>query len=154
MNIQVVQNPEGEAAGFVKAWVTSQFFSEWVKPIFEPAVKKYFLENDIPLKALRNLNNAPAYPPNYKDILDKFKFIKILYLSHNTTPILHPMDQQVASNFKKLYIKHLFCQCFELIKKANLIIREFWKEQYNIDNCLKIMDVAWQGVTRRMLNFA
>lgn len=67
------------------------------------------------MQALLVLDNAPAHPPNLEDdILEEFKFIKVLYLPPNTTPILQPMDQQVISNFKKLYTKHLFWRCFEM----------------------------------------
>ena len=138
-----------------KAWVTRQFFTEWVNLVFGPAVKKYLLEQNLPLKCLLILDNAPAHPPGLEeDILDEFKFIKVLYLPPNTTPILQPMDQQVISNFKKLYTKHLFQRCFEVTENTNLTLREFWKEHYNIVICLKIIDIAWQGVTRRTLNSA
>ncbi|UYV84127.1 hypothetical protein LAZ67_X001268 [Cordylochernes scorpioides] len=46
------------------------------------------------------LDNAPAHPPNLEDdILEELKFIKVLYLSPNTTPILQPMDQQSYREF-------------------------------------------------------
>ena len=77
-----------------------------------------------------------------------------MYLPPNTTPILQPMDQQVISNFKKLFTKHLFQRCFEVTGSTNLTLREFWKEHYNIVICLRIIDTAWQGVTRRTLNSA
>ncbi|XP_014790984.1 tigger transposable element-derived protein 1-like [Octopus bimaculoides] len=139
----------------IKTWVTRQFFSEWVNLVFGPGVKKYLLENSLPLKALLILDNAPAPPSSLEDdILDEFKFIKVLYLSRNTTPILQPMDQQVISNFKKLYTKNLFSLCFEVTENTSLTLREFLKKHYNIVNCLKIIDMAWQDVTRRTLNSA
>ncbi|GBM85363.1 hypothetical protein AVEN_91068-1 [Araneus ventricosus] len=47
------------------------------------------------MQALLVLDNAPAHPPNLEDdILEEFKFIKVLYLPPNTTPILQPMDRQ------------------------------------------------------------
>uniref|UniRef100_UPI00358F0D9F tigger transposable element-derived protein 1-like isoform X2 n=1 Tax=Myxine glutinosa TaxID=7769 RepID=UPI00358F0D9F len=138
-----------------KAWVTRQFFVEWVNLVFGPAIKKYLLENNLPLQALLVLDNAPAHPPNLEDdILEEFKYIKVLYLPANTTPILQPMDQQVISNFKKLFTKHLFRRCFEDTESTNLTLREFWKDHYNIVTCLRIIDMAWQGVTRRTLNSA
>lgn len=107
------------------------------------------------MKCLLILDNAPAHPPGLEDdILDKFKFIKVLYLLPNTTSILQPIDQQVISNFKKLYTKHLFKRCFKVTENTNLTLREFWKEHYNIVICLEIIDLAWQGVTRRTLNFS
>ncbi|GIY54166.1 hypothetical protein CDAR_446231 [Caerostris darwini] len=78
-----------------KAWVTRKFFVEWVNLVFGPTVKKYLQENNLPVQALLILNNAPAHPPNLEDdILEELKFIKVLYLPPNTTPILQPMDQQ------------------------------------------------------------
>ncbi|XP_066231909.1 zinc finger MYM-type protein 6 isoform X4 [Saccopteryx leptura] len=138
-----------------KAWVTRELFVQWVNLVFGPAVKKYLLENNLPLQALLVLDKAPAHPPNLtEDILDEFKFIKVLYLPPNTTPILQPMDQQVISNFKKLFTKQLFQRCFEVMESTNLTLREFWKEHYNIVTCLGIIDMAWQGVTRKTLNSA
>ncbi|GFT23652.1 tigger transposable element-derived protein 1 [Nephila pilipes] len=55
------------------------------------------------------------------------------------------MDQQVISNFKKLFTKHLFKRCFEVTENANLTLREFWKNHHNIVICLKLTDIAWQG---------
>ncbi len=48
----------------------------------------------------------------------------------------------------------MFRRCFEVTENTNLTLREFWKEHYNIVNCLKIIDMAWQSVTRRTLNSA
>ncbi|XP_064110427.1 tigger transposable element-derived protein 1-like [Macrobrachium nipponense] len=138
-----------------RAWVTRQFFTDWVNLVFGPAVKTYLQENKLTMKALLILDNAPAHPPGLEDdILEEFQFIKVLYLPPNTTSILQPMDQQVISNFKKLYTKHLFRHCFEVTENTNLTQREFWKDHYNIVICLRIIDLAWQGVTRRTLNSA
>ncbi|XP_066108720.1 tigger transposable element-derived protein 1-like [Saccopteryx bilineata] len=132
-----------------------QFFIEWVNLIFGPAVKKYLQENKLPMKALLILENAPAHPPGFEDdILYEFKFVKVLYLPPNTTSILQPMDQQVISNIKKLYTKHLFSRCFEVTENTILTLREFWKDHYNIMICLHIIDLAWQEVIRRTLNSA
>ncbi|GFS43338.1 tigger transposable element-derived protein 1 [Nephila pilipes] len=61
------------------------------------------------------------------------------------------MDQQVISNFKKFFTKHLFKRCFEVTENTNLTLREFWKNHYNIVICPKLIDIAWQGVTKRTL---
>ena len=138
-----------------KAWVTRQFFVDWVNLVFGPSVKKYLLENNLPLQALLVLDNAPAHPPNLEDdILEEFSFINVLYLPPNTTPLLQPMDQQVIANFKKLFTKHVFRRCFDVTENTNLTLREFWKEHYNIVICLRFIDIAWQYVTRRTLNSA
>ncbi|GFT45982.1 tigger transposable element-derived protein 1 [Nephila pilipes] len=136
-----------------KAWVTRQFFIEWMNIVFGPSVKKYLIDNGLPLKCVLLLDNAPAHPPGLEDdLLDDFKFIKIVYLPPNTASTLQPKDQQVISNFKKLFMKHLFKRCFEVTENTNLTLREFWKNHYNIVICLKLIDIAWQGVTKRTLN--
>ncbi|GBN78808.1 hypothetical protein AVEN_168226-1 [Araneus ventricosus] len=92
-----------------KAWVTRQFFVQWVNLVFGPSVKKYLQENNLPMQAPLVLDNAPAHPPNLEDdILEEFKFIKVLYLPPNTTPILQPMDQQ-----KKLWPESVAESTFE-----------------------------------------
>ncbi|GFU35122.1 tigger transposable element-derived protein 1 [Nephila pilipes] len=118
-------------------------------------LKEKLQEKNLPVQALLILDNAPAHPPNLEDdILEEFKFIKVLYLPPNTTPILQPMDQQVISNFKKLYSKHLFRRCFEVTATTNLTLREFWKDHFNTAICLKIIDQAWLGITTRTLTSA
>ena len=122
------------------------------KLVFRSCRKKYLEENKLPLKCLLVLDNAPAHPPGLEDdILPEFSFIKVLYLPPNTTPLLQPMGQQVISNFKKLYTKHLFKRCFEITESTNFTLSEFWKEHFDIVRCLKIIDFAWQ-VSRRTLN--
>lgn len=102
-----------------KAWVTRQFFVEWVNLVFGPAVKKFLEENDLPMKCLLIIDNAPAHPSGLEDdILEEFSFIKVLFLPPNTTPLLQPMDQQVISNLKKLYTKHMFKQCSDITEYA------------------------------------
>ncbi|XP_068203572.1 tigger transposable element-derived protein 1-like [Palaemon carinicauda] len=82
-------------------------------------------------------------------IIDQFKFIRVLYLPQNTTPIFQPMDQQVISNFQELYTKHLFKQCFNFTQCTNLTLHESWRSHFNIVHCLKR-----EEVTRQTLNSA
>ncbi|XP_068240000.1 uncharacterized protein [Palaemon carinicauda] len=63
-----------------------------------------------------------------------------------------PMDQQVISNFQKLYAKHLFQRCFQVTESTNITLREFWKDHFDIVICLKLIDLACQEVSRRTLN--
>ncbi|XP_070592105.1 tigger transposable element-derived protein 1-like [Erythrolamprus reginae] len=138
-----------------RAWVTGQFFVDWVNVAFGPTVKEYLLANELPLQALLLLDNAPGHPPALQDdILEEFQFVKVVFLPPNMTSILQPMDQQVIANFKKLYTKHLFRRCFDVTENTNLTLREFWKDHFNIVSCLNIIDLAWQEVSRRNLNSA
>nr|XP_053650862.1 tigger transposable element-derived protein 1-like [Cherax quadricarinatus] len=81
-------------------------------------------------------------------------FIKVKFLPPNTTPLLQPMDQQVISNFKKLYTKAMFERCFEVTSETLLTLKEFWKDHFNILNCVNLIGKAWEGVTKRTLNSA
>uniref|UniRef100_A0A668TE05 HTH CENPB-type domain-containing protein n=1 Tax=Oreochromis aureus TaxID=47969 RepID=A0A668TE05_OREAU len=124
------------------AWVTRQFF-------------KFLEENDLPMNCLLIIDNAPAHPSGLEDdILEEFSFIKVLFLPPNTTPLLQPMDQQVISNFKKLYTKHMFKRCSDITESAQLTLREFWKNHFDIVAYLKLISLAWREVSRRTLNSA
>jgi hypothetical protein len=80
--------------------------------MFGPSVKSYLEEKNLPLKALLIMDNASTHPPNLQDyVLPEFDFITVKFLPPNTTPLIQPMDQQVISNFKKLYTKALFQRC-------------------------------------------
>ncbi|XP_028656937.1 tigger transposable element-derived protein 1-like [Erpetoichthys calabaricus] len=121
--------------------------------VFAPAVKEYLEKNNLPLKCLLLLDNAPAHPPNIDEYLEEeFDFIQVRYLPPNTTPLLQPMDQQVISNFKKLYTKALFRKCFDITNDTNLTLKEFWKNHFNILNCVHLIDNAWNQVTYRNMN--
>ncbi|XP_068208363.1 tigger transposable element-derived protein 1-like [Palaemon carinicauda] len=96
------------------------------------------------MECLLVLDNAPAHTPGLdEDIVAEYSFMKVLYLPPNTTPLFQPMDQQVISNFKKLYTKYLFKICFDNFGRSLLIVI-----------CLKMIDQSWQEVSRRTLNSA
>ncbi|XP_068250249.1 tigger transposable element-derived protein 1-like [Palaemon carinicauda] len=77
-----------------KAWLTRQYFTEWVHEVFAPAMKKYLEEKKLPLLCLFMIDNAFAHPSGLEDDLtDEFDFIKIKFLPPNMTPLLQPMDQ-------------------------------------------------------------
>ncbi|XP_060135422.1 tigger transposable element-derived protein 1-like [Zootoca vivipara] len=136
-----------------KAWVTHVLFVDWVNLAFGPAVKQYLLDNDLPLKAVLLMDNAPVHPPGLEEDLSKdFCFIKIMSLLPNTTPLLQPMDQQAIANFKKLYTNELFRRCFEVTDRTNLTLRDFWRKHFDIASCVKMITMAWDGISQRILN--
>ncbi|XP_063293602.1 tigger transposable element-derived protein 1-like [Pelobates fuscus] len=138
-----------------KAWVTRLLFVKWVNEVFGPAVKKYLVDNNLTLKAMLLMGNAPAHPPGLEeDLLEDFNFIKVMFLPPNTTPLLQPMDQQVISNFKKLYTRELFRRCFEMTDRSSLTLHEFWREHFDIVSCLQIITIALAGVSQTNLNSA
>ena len=86
--------------------------------------------------------------------MEELQFIRIQFLPHNTTPLIQPMDQQVIANFKNLYTKFLFRRCFDVTESTNLTLKEFWKNHFDIVNCLHLIDKAWRAVTIRTMNSA
>nr|XP_061806456.1 tigger transposable element-derived protein 1-like [Nerophis lumbriciformis] len=132
-----------------KALVTQQFFTEWFQEVFAPSVAEYLVEKNLPLKALLVLDAALAQPTSLgEDWCTDQDFIAVKFLPPNTTPLLQPMDQHLISNFKKLYTKALFQQCFEVTMETNLTLREFWKDHFNILHCLTVLEKAWDQVTK------
>ncbi|CAH2245856.1 tigger transposable element-derived 1-like [Pelobates cultripes] len=67
---------------------------KWVNAVFGPAMKKYLVENNLPLKGMLLMDNAPAQPRRLdEDLLEDFNFIKVMFFPSNTNPLLQPMDQ-------------------------------------------------------------
>ena len=64
------------------------------------------------------------------------------------------MGNRVIANLKKLFTKHLFQHCFELTENTNLTNRKFWKEHYNFVVCIRLIDMALEGATKRTLSSA
>ena len=52
-----------------KAWLTRQYFTDWIVEVFAPSVKKYLQKENLPLKCLLVMDNAPAHPPCLEDDL-------------------------------------------------------------------------------------
>ena len=128
-------------------------FYEWIHEVFAPSVKKYLQENNLPLKCLLVMHNAPAYPPGLADeLMEELDFITVKFLPPNMTPLIQPMDQQVVSNFKKFYTKALFQRCFEVTSDTELTLGGFLKHHFNILHCLILVDKAWQQVIYRTMN--
>ncbi|XP_068224074.1 tigger transposable element-derived protein 1-like [Palaemon carinicauda] len=128
-----------------KAWVTRQLFIDWVNVYFGSTVRKYLEENRLPMKCVLVLESAPAHPPGLEEyLLAEYSCIKVMYLPPNTTPLLKAMEQQVISNFKKLYTKHLFQRYFKVTESTKLTLREFWKDHFNIS---KVADIVHLGTS-------
>ncbi|GCC36385.1 hypothetical protein chiPu_0014879 [Chiloscyllium punctatum] len=139
----------------MKAWATRQFFTEWIHEEFASSVKAYLEEKNLPLKSHLVMDNTPVHPSGLgEDLVGEYSFIKVKFLPPSTTPLIQPMDQQVISNFKKLYTKAMFQRCFEVTNETELTLREFWKDHYNILHCLRIIDKAWREVSLRTMNSA
>ncbi|GFR15826.1 HTH CENPB-type domain-containing protein [Trichonephila clavata] len=88
-----------------RLWVTQDLFKEWLFKVCAPSIKDYLDTNDLPLKALLLLNNAPGHPKDLKDYLfTGFPCLTAQFLPPNTTSLIQPMDQerQLISAWRKL----------------------------------------------------
>ena len=131
-----------------KSWCTRQFCVEWVYETFGPQVKEYLKEKQLPLKCLLVMDNAVAHHQDLDDDLPHgFYFIKVKFLHPNTTHLFQPMDQQVISNFRKLYARALFIKCFEVTKDTQLKHSDFLKDHFTILDYLNLVDNVWIQVT-------
>jgi hypothetical protein len=112
-------------------------------------------QSDLPEKAVLLLHNAPEHPPGLEEDLEaEFNFVKIKFRPANATSILQPMDQEVVSNFKKLYTKHMFQRCFDANSFTSLTLRKFWKDHYHSLHFIQVIAMAWDEVSVRTLNAA
>ena len=138
-----------------KALLTRQLLTEWFNEVFVPSVKEYLEEKNLPTKALLVMDNPPAHPQRLEeDLSAEYGFIQVKFLPPNITPLIQPMDQQIISNFKKLYTKAIFQRCFEVNSDAELTLTDFWKDHFIILHCLRIIDKAWRQVSHRTIRSA
>ena len=140
-----------------KAWVTRLIFKEWILEVFAPSMKKFLEDNDMPLKALLLMDNAPGHPKDLEEELAAdYGWLKLLFMPPNTTSIIQPMDQQVIANFKKLYTKALFRNFFEKCQYSQTVmtIKRFRKEEFDIVEAIRLIQAAWSQVSQKTLNCA
>ena len=136
-----------------RAWVTQALFKEWLFEVCAPSIKDYPDTNDLPLKALLLLDNAPGHPKGLEDnLLTDFPWLTVQFLPPNTTSLIQPMDQEVMAGFKKLYTRALFRRCFEACQSSSTItLKTFWKEKFDILEAIHIIHKAWSEVMQRQL---
>lgn len=136
-----------------RAWVTLALFKEWLFEVCAPSIKDYLATNDLPLKALLLLDNAPGHPKDLDDnLMADFPWLTVQFLPPNTTSLIQPMDQEVIAGFKKLYTRALFRRCFEACQSSStMILKTFWKEKFDILEAIHVIHKAWSEVTQRQL---
>ena len=99
------------------------------------------------------MDNGPTHSLGLAyESVEVLDFITVKFQLPNLTHIIHPVDQQVISNFKKLYTKAFFQRCFEVTSDTKLTLRDSKKHQFNILHCL--IDKAWQQVMYRNMDLA
>lgn len=119
--------------------------------MFGPSLKIYLEENNLHLKSFFLRDNALAHPPNFKNYVSpQFDFITAKFLAPNMIPFMQSMDQNIISDFEKLYTKALLQRCFQVTSKSELTIKEFWKIHFNIIHSLSLIYKTSQEDYRTM----
>ncbi|XP_068220077.1 tigger transposable element-derived protein 1-like [Palaemon carinicauda] len=88
--------------------------------------------------------------------------VKPLLVYHSKTPRVFKANTEIneklllmwRSNAKAWVTRSLFAKYFKINESTNLAHREVWKEHFDVVICLKIIDTAWQEVSRQTLNSA
>ncbi|XP_055919296.1 jerky protein homolog-like [Eupeodes corollae] len=88
------------------AWMTGAIFKDWFHNLFVPEVQNFLKNNDLPLKALLILDNAPSHPPE-NQLQTSDGCITVIYMPPTVTPLIQPMDQNVIRLTKLFYRKSL-----------------------------------------------
>ncbi|GFW92012.1 uncharacterized protein TNCV_2152911 [Trichonephila clavipes] len=88
-----------------RAWVAQDLFKEWLFKVCTPSIKDYLDTNDLPLKALLLLQNAPGHTKDLKDnLLTNFPWLTVQFLPPNTTSLNQPMDQEAWSEVTQRHL--------------------------------------------------
>lgn len=104
------------------AWMSSELFELWFHKQFVPKVKKFLKDNDLPMKAILFVDNAPTHPRTLKD-----GEIKVELLPPNVTSLVQPMDQGVIETFKRHYRGVLLRHILHESANNNLTLTEALK---------------------------
>lgn len=126
--------------------MNGELFKEWFHEQFVPAVKTFCLQNNLPVKAILFLDNAPSHPEESQLISGD---IKTKFFPPNVTSILQPMDQEVLQNIKRSYRKQLIKKLLEEDKDNPTIPQRLKK--VNIKDAIYWVSDAWTGVSDKVL---
>ena len=90
-------------------------------------------QNILSRKALLLLDNAPGNPPNLEDVKSELQ-VKIVFLPHNTTSLLQPMDQGVIAAFKAYYLRQSLQEMIRQMDTSGVSLKECWSISKVTDN--------------------
>lgn len=129
-----------------KAWMNSELFTEWFEEKFVPSVKKFCKDNNLPVRALLLVDNAPCHPSGEELQCGD---IKTIFLPPNATPLIQPMDQEILQNLKQGYKKRLLEKILSEERGVNnlpLTLTEKLKK-VNIKNVIDWIESSWADVS-------
>lgn len=111
-------------------------------------VEQFLKSNNLPIKALLILDNAPSHPPA-EELVKTTKDGKIwtLYLPPNVTPLIQPMDQNAIRILKMNYRNHLLSK---IVSSKTEIVVDFLKN-LNLYDAAYMIDLAWKKIKKECL---
>ena len=130
-------------------WMTSEIFQDCFFHEFIPATADYLRANNLPVKALLLMDNAPSHP-SIQLLQSQDGNIKCLFLPPNTTSLIQPMDQGVLESTKRrcrkeLLRKLLLADTTTSAEDPELTVVELW-EKLNIKDVMFMIAKAWDDI--------
>ena len=114
-----------------KNWMDSILFEEWVREI-----DRRFTRDGRKIVLL--VDNCPAHPS-----IDNLLSTELIFLPHNTTSKLQPMDQGVIRSLKAL------CKTMSIKKIIEAIEKKKTLPEFSILDAMQMLDLAWEKVTTK-----
>lgn len=118
--------------GNSKAWMTSDFFSEYLRQ-WDLQLKKE------KRKILLLVDNCPAHPH-----LNDLQCIKLVFFPPNCTSVVQPMDQGIIRSFKCFYRTSLLLKMIEADENKKPF-------KLNLIESLRIVKSSWDDVTTKTI---
>ncbi|XP_066152268.1 jerky protein homolog-like [Euwallacea fornicatus] len=128
------------------AWMTSSIFLKWFHQRFVPEVKNFLKNQQLPIKALLLLDNAPSHPPE-QQLRSEDGSIFVMYIPPNVSPLIQPMDQNII-RLTKLYYQKLLLS--SVLSKNPENISEALK-QVTLREAVLNLHMAWNAVNQQTI---
>ncbi|XP_050545073.1 jerky protein homolog-like [Daktulosphaira vitifoliae] len=125
-----------------KAWMTKSVFAEWFHETFVPAVEKFNKKQNLSKNALLIVDNCPGHPID--DL--NHRFIRVMFLPPNVTPILQPMDQNVIQTVKMHYKKSLL---YKVLSTDDCVMKSL--KEINLKDVVFSLANAWSNVSKKVI---
>ncbi|XP_034963264.1 tigger transposable element-derived protein 1-like isoform X1 [Zootoca vivipara] len=132
-----------------KAWVTAAIFLDWFHRCFVPEVKRYLEEKGIDFKVLLIVDDAPGHP---EGVRFGHSDVEVVFLPHNTTSVIQPLDQGIVRCFKAKYASLMFSRvCNAMDADPSLSAAERWKS-FSIADCITYVKQATDAIEPETVN--
>lgn len=91
-------------------------------------------------------DNAPCHPQDLTH-----PNVRIVFLPHNTTSLLQPLDQGIIYTFKTYYIRRSLQWILDATDSESISVMEAWKK-FSIKHCIEIISLSLKEIKTSTLN--